>query len=64
MTTLTEAKPEYKIPSMEEIRSVPWNGYKVISTFSGAGGSCLGFRMAGYRVLWANEFIPEAREVY
>lgn len=64
MTTLTEAKPEYRIPSMEEIRSVPWNGYKVISTFSGAGGSCLGFRMAGYRVLWANEFIPEAREVY
>ena len=64
MTTLTEAKPEYKIPSMGEIRSIPWNGHKVISTFSGAGGSCLGFRMAGYKVLWANEFIPEARDVY
>jgi DNA (cytosine-5)-methyltransferase 1 len=49
---------------MEDIESLPWNGYNVVSTFSGAGGSCLGYRMAGFRVLWANEFIPEAQEVY
>lgn len=36
----------------------------VVSTFSGAGGSCLGYRMAGFDVLWASEFIPAAREVY
>ena len=35
-----------------------------MSTFSGCGGSCLGFEMAGYRVLWANEFLPIARESY
>ncbi|MCZ7641410.1 MAG: DNA cytosine methyltransferase [Verrucomicrobia bacterium] len=35
-----------------------------MSTFSGCGGSCLGYRMAGYRVLWASEFIPAAAEVY
>ncbi|MGO8671374.1 MAG: DNA cytosine methyltransferase [Capsulimonadaceae bacterium] len=49
---------------MTEIEAMPWNGFKVVSTFSGCGGSCLGYRMAGYRVLWANEFIPAAQDVY
>ncbi len=57
-------KPEYKIPSMEEIEQVEWNGYNVISTFSGCGGSSLGYRMAGFKVLWANEFISIAAETY
>lgn len=57
-------KPPYHVMSMSEIQDVPWNGFNVVSTFSGAGGSCLGYRMAGYRVLWANEFIPAAQEVY
>lgn len=49
---------------MDEIEAIDWNGYEVVSTFSGCGGSCLGYRMAGYRVLWASEFIPAAQEVY
>ena len=49
---------------MEEIAAVPMNGRTVVSTFSGCGGSCLGFRWAGFQTLWANEFIPAAREVY
>ncbi len=49
---------------MKEIEAVPWNGYKVVSTFSGGGGSCLGYRMAGYKVAWANEFIPAAQDTY
>jgi DNA (cytosine-5)-methyltransferase 1 len=57
-------KPPYKVPSMEEINALPWNGYNVVSTFSGCGGSCLGFKMAGFRVLWANEFIPAAQDTY
>jgi len=57
-------KPAYKVPSMSEIETTPWNGFNVVSTFSGAGGSCLGYRMAGYKVLWANEFIPAAQKVY
>jgi DNA (cytosine-5)-methyltransferase 1 len=57
-------KPIYKVPSMREIESLPWNGFNAISTFSGCGGSCLGYRMAGYRVLYANEFIPAAQETY
>jgi DNA (cytosine-5)-methyltransferase 1 len=57
-------KPPYRVPSMAEVRAIPWNGFRVASTFSGAGGSCLGYRLAGYRVVWANEFVPAARETY
>lgn len=57
-------KPPFRIPAMAEIEAIPWNGFNVVSTFSGAGGSCLGYRMAGFRVLWASEFVPAAREVY
>lgn len=49
---------------MREIAQLPWNGLNVVSTFSGGGGSCTGYRMAGYRVLYANEFIEEARSTY
>lgn len=57
-------KPAYRVPSMAEIDAIPWNGYTVASTFSGGGGSSLGYRMAGFRVAWANEFLAEARESY
>ena len=40
------------------------NPIKVVSLFSGAGGSSIGYKMAGAEVLLANEFIKEAREVY
>lgn len=59
-----QMKPPYKVPSMEQIRRMPPNGMNVCSTFSGCGGSSLGYKMAGYRVLWANEFIPAAQETY
>lgn len=49
---------------MKEINSMPKNGFKVVSTFSGGGGSCTGYKMAGYDVVWANEFIPAAQETY
>lgn len=57
-------KPPYCVPTMDEIRAIPWNGFKVASTFSGAGGSCTGYRMAGYKVIWANEFVPAAQASY
>jgi DNA (cytosine-5)-methyltransferase 1 len=49
---------------MKEIAQIPDNGLRLVSTFSGCGGSCLGYRIAGFRVLWANEFIPAGAEVY
>lgn len=49
---------------MDEIRAVPWNGLKVASTFAGGGGSSTGYRMAGYKVVWANEIVLSARDSY
>ena len=59
-----KVKPPYQVPSMESIRAMPWNGFNAISTFSGGGGSSTGYRMAGFRVLWASEFIDAARDTY
>ena len=58
------SKPPYRVPLMTEIADIPWNGYNAISTFSGCGGSSLGYKMAGFKVLWANEFIPAAQDTY
>lgn len=49
---------------MAELNKIPKNGYKVISTFSGCGGSSLGYKLAGYDVKCAVEFIPNAAETY
>lgn len=57
-------KPPYQVMSMHEVAKMPWNGFNAISTFSGCGGSSLGYRMAGFKVLWASEFIDAARECY
>lgn len=64
ITKIDIVKPPYVVPTMEEVRNVPWNGLKVASTFSGCGGSCLGYRMAGMKVVWANEFVPAAQDSY
>jgi DNA (cytosine-5)-methyltransferase 1 len=61
---VTAEKPPYRIPLIAEIRKVKLNGLTVASTFSGCGGSCLGFRWAGFKHVYANEFIPAARETY
>jgi DNA (cytosine-5)-methyltransferase 1 len=57
-------KPVYRVPSMVDVAATPWNGFTVASTFSGCGGSCLGYRMAGFKVVWANEFVPAAQDSY
>ncbi|MES2339232.1 MAG: DNA (cytosine-5-)-methyltransferase [Pseudomonadota bacterium] len=46
---------------MREIHAIPLTGLTVASTFSGCGGSCLGFRWAGYRHVFASEFVAAAR---
>lgn len=57
-------KPPYRIPTMPEIRAIEPNGLRVVSTFSGCGGSSLGYRLAGCEVIAASEFVPAAIEVY
>src|SRR5687768_13139882 len=58
------SKPPYHIPTMAEIRALPWNGYRVVSLFSGGGGSSTGYAMAKFKVVWASEFIEEAARSY
>ncbi len=57
-------KPQYRIPLMREIAAVQSNGLLAVSTFTGCGGSDLGLEMAGYDVLWGNEFIPAAQDTF
>lgn len=69
MTTLAPArvdagKPPYSVPTMADIRAVEPNGYTLVSTFSGCGGSSTGFRMEGFRSVYANEFVHAAAEAY
>jgi len=59
-----DIKPAYVIPSMAEVHASPTHGLKVASTFAGGGGSCTGYAMAGFDVVWANEFIPAAQDTY
>lgn len=40
-------KPPYRVPLMTEIARIPWNGFKACSTFSGCGGSSLGYKLDG-----------------
>jgi DNA (cytosine-5)-methyltransferase 1 len=47
---------------VEAIRGT--NGLTMVSTFSGCGGACLGYELAGFDLLWANEFVEEARTTY
>ncbi len=39
-------------------------GFKVVSLFSGAGGLDLGFVRAGFDIVWANDFDPNACDTY
>lgn len=37
---------------------------RLISLFSGCGGLDLGFKRAGFNVVWANDFDPDAQAIY
>ena len=61
---LKHKKPPYRLPTMKEVEEIPPNGLKAASLFSGAGGSSLGYKMDGWQVVWANEFVSAAAETY
>jgi len=58
------SKPPYRVPLVAETALEPHNGLMVASTFSGGGGSCYGYELAGYTVGWANEMVAESRDTY
>ena len=41
---------------LTELEKIPYNGYTAIGLFVGAGGSCMGVRAAGVKVVSVNEF--------
>lgn len=51
------------VPSMKKINSSKKH-FSALSTFSGCGGGSVGMKLAGFNVLWANEFIPAAQDTY
>jgi len=58
-------KPPYApLPPTTEIMARPANGYTHLSTFSGCGGTCLGFRLAGFQTVYANDIDRHARACY
>lgn len=51
------------IPTIAEINKIK-KTHTAMSLFAGCGGSSIGYRMAGFDILYANEFIPIAAETY
>ena len=50
--------------SVSEQEHVSSNGPKLVSLFSGCGGMDLGFKKAGFDIIWANDFDSDAQAVY
>ncbi|MCI0920549.1 DNA cytosine methyltransferase [Sphingobacterium rhinopitheci] len=40
------------------------NKFKVVGLFSGCGGLDLGFKQAGYEIIWANDILKDACDTY
>lgn len=57
--------PPMQLPliSMADTKNIP-KPFKALSFFSGCGGGSLGIKQAGFKVLYANEFIPVAAKTY
>jgi DNA (cytosine-5)-methyltransferase 1 len=52
------------VPTLAEVLAVADNGLGVASMFAGCGGSSLGYRAAGFRLLYANDMDRRARAAY
>src|ERR1700748_3386354 len=50
--------------NLTDLKSVPRTGLKVMSTFACGGGSALGYKLAGYEVIAANDIDPEMQWHY
>lgn len=50
--------------NLKDLVKVEKNGYKVFSCFSCGGGSCMGYKLAGYEVIGNCEIDPKMNEMY
>lgn len=60
----TVERPALERLTMADVEARPKNGLVAVGSFSGCGGSSLGLRLAGWRVPYVIEFIPEAARTY
>lgn len=49
---------------LSDLKTIPSNGIKVMSTFSCGGGSSMGYKLAGCEVIAANDIDPEMADHY
>ena len=49
---------------LKDLKAIPSNGLKIMSTFSCGGGSSLGYKLAGCDVIAANDIDPEMAQHY
>lgn len=59
-----KSKPPYKVTPWAETERADRSGYTAIDLFAGGGLSATGLEMAGFSVLFANEFVPSAQDCY
>lgn len=53
------------MPSMAKINKIGSKSkLKAVSFFSGMGGASIGMKLAGFNVIYANEFVPSAADCY
>lgn len=50
--------------NLTDLKNVPQNGLKVFSTFACGGGSSMGYKLAGFDVIGANDIDPQMRQHY
>lgn len=50
--------------SLEKLKDIEMNGYKVVSCFSCGGGSTMGYKLAGYEVIGNVEIDPSMMKLY
>jgi predicted RNA methylase len=55
---------QYKPLALADLREAPLSGVTVASTYSGCGGMDIGFRLAGFEPVWANELDPHSAATY
>jgi DNA (cytosine-5)-methyltransferase 1 len=61
---MTKIMKRNKIVVTQKVSNIEEKTLKVISLFAGAGGMDLGFKNAGFDIIWANDFDYDATETY
>lgn len=55
---------EWTLKNDVPAKGIDYHGAKVFTTFSCGGGSTMGYKLAGYNVIAANDIDPRMRDVY